>query len=217
MTTCYTISVTKANRLYWLGRYAERGYLTLHLLRKEHDRIIDGNRTNEKDFTEKLYDNVNYSGSLLASLESANDNAIVLREEIKSESLSYIQLSLVLIKECAEKGEHNITALQPITDHLLAFFGSIDARMLDLRLRNILKTGKLVEFIDLSIRHDYPFEHIRKGYQFLLDCRKQCDSSLFDTMHLTIFEEMLRRDLYENQQGDYKKKLLQHLNDIVLV
>jgi hypothetical protein len=39
----------------------------------------------------------------VAGLESANDNAIVLREEIKSESLSYIQMSLCYIKECAEE------------------------------------------------------------------------------------------------------------------
>ena len=36
------ISAAKANRLYWLGRYEERVYLTLHLLRKCYDKMIDG-------------------------------------------------------------------------------------------------------------------------------------------------------------------------------
>mgnify|MGYP003595176586 FL=1 len=39
---CYTISATKANRLYWLGRYTERVYTSLHLLRRCYDKMIDG-------------------------------------------------------------------------------------------------------------------------------------------------------------------------------
>ena len=42
MTYTATISAAKANRLYWLGRYAERAYLNLHLLRKYYDKTIDG-------------------------------------------------------------------------------------------------------------------------------------------------------------------------------
>ena len=36
-TICNAISATKANRLYWLGRYAERVYLSLHLLLKFYE------------------------------------------------------------------------------------------------------------------------------------------------------------------------------------
>ena len=36
------ISATKANRLYWLGRYEMRVYLTLHQLNKCCDEMIDG-------------------------------------------------------------------------------------------------------------------------------------------------------------------------------
>lgn len=35
------LSTTKANRLFWLGRYAERVYIALHLLRKHFDLMID--------------------------------------------------------------------------------------------------------------------------------------------------------------------------------
>ena len=42
MTQKNLISVTKANSLYWLGRYEERVYITLHLLRKCYDKMIDG-------------------------------------------------------------------------------------------------------------------------------------------------------------------------------
>ena len=30
----FAISDTKANRLFWLGRYAERAYLSIHFLRR---------------------------------------------------------------------------------------------------------------------------------------------------------------------------------------
>ena len=36
------ISAAKANRFYWLGRYVDRVYMTLHLLNKCYDRMIDG-------------------------------------------------------------------------------------------------------------------------------------------------------------------------------
>ena len=36
------ISATKANSFFWLGRYEERVYITLHLLRKCYDKMIDG-------------------------------------------------------------------------------------------------------------------------------------------------------------------------------
>ena len=42
MTQNNLISATKANSLYWLGRYEERVYITLHLLRKCYDKMIDG-------------------------------------------------------------------------------------------------------------------------------------------------------------------------------
>ena len=41
------ISSGKANRLFWLGRYAERAYLSLHFLRRYFDLYLDGN---EVDF-----------------------------------------------------------------------------------------------------------------------------------------------------------------------
>ena len=47
MMTCYTISATKANRLYWLGRYAERVYISLHLLRRYYDKMTEVSQVNK--------------------------------------------------------------------------------------------------------------------------------------------------------------------------
>ena len=44
--TFNAISANKANRLYWLGRYTERVYLSLHFLRRYYDQMIDGHPQN---------------------------------------------------------------------------------------------------------------------------------------------------------------------------
>lgn len=232
MMMCYTIPATKANKLYWLGRYAERVYISLHLLRRYYDRMIDGNPKEYEEYYKKLDINNDYASnetfhlsqmydpqnpcSLMSGLESANDNAIVLREEIKSESLSYIQMSLCYIKECAEKCEKNITFLQPITDYLLAFFGSIDERVFDERIRNIIKMGKLVENIDLHIRFDYPFYRIDEAYESLKDC-SELEDNISDSMILSKLDELIREDLYDTKEGEYKNTLLKYLNHLVLL
>ncbi len=229
---CYAIPATKANRLYWLGRYAERVYISLHLLRRYYDRMIDGDPKDYEEYYQKLdivdqygndeafrlgqmYDPKNV-GSLISGLELANDNAIVLREEIKSESLSYIQMSLCHIKQCAERQEKNITELQPITDYLLAFFGSIDERVFDERLRNLIKMGRLVENIDLHIRFDYPYYRIEEAFESLKDCAA-VEDNLFDQVILQRLDELIREDLYEAPTDGYKQTLLTYLNHLVLL
>lgn len=172
MITNNAISAIKANRLYWLGRYTERVYISLHLLRRYYDKMIDGEPKEYEEYYQKLDTNNPYPDresfrigymydeknpcSLISGLTAANDNAIVLREEIMSETLSYIELSLSCIRKSAEKKDDNITDLQPITDYLLAFWGSVDERVFDERVRNFLRIGKLVENMDMHIRFDYP-------------------------------------------------------------
>ena len=232
MMMCYAIPATKANRLYWLGRYAERVYISLHLLRRYYDRLIDGDPKDYEAYYKKLDINNDYASnetfhlaqmydpqspcSLMAVLESANDNAIVLREEIKSESLSYIQMSLCLLKESAAKREKNITALQPITDYLLAFFGSIDERVFDERIRNLIKMGKLVENLDLHVRFDYPFYRIDEAYESLKRC-SEVEDGIFDAVILQRLDELIQDDLYTARDADYKNRLLKYLNHLVLL
>ena len=84
----YATSPAKANHLFWLGRYAERVYTTLALLRSSRDGETDGNRgavaccfarlgcpleygcTEEQAILRFLYD-PELAGSLRQSLESA--------------------------------------------------------------------------------------------------------------------------------------------------
>jgi len=170
-----SISTQKAQRLFWLGRYAERAYITLHLLRKHFDLMIDQddeaffsfckkmNITNvylsANDFiTSYIYD-IQNPDSIVNMLERANDNAILLREDISTEVLSFIQLPLCHIK--SNDPEHNsLDNLQEITDHLLAFWGSLDERIHDPHIRNAIKFGRFLESADLHIRFGYDEKRI---------------------------------------------------------
>lgn len=187
-----SISATKANRLYWLGRYTERVYTCLHVVRKYLDDMIDkqtdcyktycsqlgisGGYGSAADFAcDYLYNEDNVM-SLASSLRFAFDNAIELRDDIKSESLSYIHLCQKVIKECAGRHAY-VTELQHITDYLLAFWGSIDERMLDRRMKSLIRLGRLVESLDLHVRFGYDWDIISEIYRcgmadnaFMLQC-----------------------------------------------
>ena len=136
------ISATKANRLYWLGRYECRVYLTLHQLNKCFDEMIDGEpddytefwskldatgiyKTNEEFTFGMLYDDTNPC-SVLSAQKFAMDNAILLREDIMSETLSYLEMSVALLKKCKQEATVNISHLQPVIDWALAFWGSAE-------------------------------------------------------------------------------------------
>lgn len=172
-----TISKEKSIRLLWLGRYVERAYFTLHLLRKCHDLMIDENEHAYIDFCSKmgienkyesahdfldryLYDSSN-PDSLFSMLINANDNGIVLREEIKSETLSYIQMAMSHFKACSLQ-KCDINELQNITDYLLAFWGSVDVRIGNSSMRNVIKAGRFIESVDLHIRFDYSFDRVSR-------------------------------------------------------
>lgn len=152
----------------------------------------------------------------MSGLTAANDNAIVLREEIMSETLSYIELSLSYIRKSAEKKDDNITDLQPITDYLLAFWGSIDERVFDERVRNFLRIGKLVENIDMHIRFDYPFYRIQEVFESLKLCA-ETEEGIFDPMILEHLNELLREDVYDCFNLGYKSIVLKYINHLVLV
>lgn len=206
------ISPVKANRLYWMGRYAQRAYMALHLLRKHYDRMIDEDSSAYKDFCTKmgiedkyvspenfiecyLYDEAN-SDSVVNMLESLRDNAILLREEIKSETLSYIQLAINYMKSGKAMGK-GLGGLQYITDCLLAFWGSVDERILTQSVRYIIKFGKLVESIDLHIRFEYPFERIEDLYDRLSEYFS-VDSELFDKVQFYAVGKQLHSHDYKN-------------------
>lgn len=226
------LTATKANQLFWLGRYVERVYLSLHLMRRYYDLMIDGKTASFEDYyqrlsvpndmgnnevvrTSQMYD-ANNPSSILSELKAAYDNAIVLREDIKTESLAYIEMSLCHIKKCAENNVSNITELQPITDYLLAFFGSIYERVFNVHVRNLINIGKLVENIDMHLRFDYPFYRIEEAFSWLKEF-SQRENNLFDHTKLQEINSLIKADIYNPADVSYKNMLLLKLNKLVLI
>lgn len=85
---------------------------------------------------------------MISNLKRAYDNAIVLREEIGSESLSHIQLAIYEMQK-AGMSEAPMLEFQKVLDNLMAFWGIVDDEIASENVRNILKVGKRVERIDL--------------------------------------------------------------------
>lgn len=161
------ISVEQTNRLLWLGRYTERVYTTLRLYSNSFDTMIDEitdsyaqfcNMIDIPDvygskeaFQEKYPFDENNPDSIASNLNRAYDNAIVLREEIGSESLSYIQLAIYDMNR-ARVSRAPLIEMQRVMDNILAFWGIVDDSIDSEHVRNIIKCGKRIERIDLYAR-----------------------------------------------------------------
>lgn len=65
--------------------------------------------------------------SLISNLNRAYDNAVVLRESIGSEALSYIQMSVYDMENVA-KSEVPLLEVQQVLDNIHAFWGIIVSR-----------------------------------------------------------------------------------------
>ena len=161
------ISVEQVDHLYWLGRYTERVYTTLQLFAKSFDLMIDATEDvypryceaidipniyeSKEDFLKRYPFDSSIPDSIISNLNRAYDNAIVLRETIGSDALSYIQLSIYAMNNAA-KSNSPLIELQQIMDELLSFWGIVDDQIDSDQIRNIIKAGKRIERIDLYAR-----------------------------------------------------------------
>ena len=161
------ISVEQVDHLYWLGRYTERVYTTLKIYSESFDRMIDESEDSYQKYCDSLYIpniyeskedflkrypfDISVPDSIISNLNRAYDNAIVLRETIGSEALSYIQLSIYAMNN-ASVSDAPLIDLQQIMDDLLSFWGLVDDQIDSDQIRNIIKAGKRIERIDLYAR-----------------------------------------------------------------
>lgn len=229
------LSANKSNCLFWLGRYVERGYFLLHLMRRAYDELLDLSSgelsdsqllhllhisqgvefTTSEEMMRHLYDATN-PASLKSIIDRMMDNAIVLRPEIYTESFSYIELCHTIIDRCAERGEENITELQAVTDYLLAFWGSVLERVHG-RKRNLLMIGKYVEQLDMDARYDYKLYRLKEVWEQLGHYFKS-DSDLFDMEQVKIVDELLNNEEeYMQHSMGYKSALLKAIGLMVKV
>ena len=177
-----TISLEHSDRLYWLGRYTERFFTTIKALGKQFDKmlgtehgytdylgcfgLVDTYSCNRDFFRSFLFD-ANNPNSAAYSLERAYDNGIVLREEISTESLSFLQMAKDTLTK-AEQSDNIRLALLPLEDILYGFWGCVNEHIFDDEIRNIIYIGKTAERVDLYIRMKYPYDLVKKEFVRLL-------------------------------------------------
>lgn len=229
----FAISDTKANRLFWLGRYAERAYLSIHFLRRYFDMYLDGNpvdfstyaknlgpkvesELSFKDFARIYIFDKNNKSSIASCLTGANDNAIMLREVITSESLSYIQMSICHLERELNRTDERIPVLQSITDNLLAFFGSIEERLYNDKVIALVRYGRFIESLDMHMRFEYSFSAVREVFESLLRWT-EIENSVIDSCSLSKFDVLLNEANYELNDSTYRRQLLSTVNSIIVL
>ena len=161
------ISVEQADHLFWLGRYTERVYTTLRFYFPRFDSMIDETSdsyqafcesidipdiySSKEDFLRRYPFDADNPDSIISNLNRAYDNAIVLRESIGSETLSYIQLAIYDMNKAAVS-KSPLIELQYLIDHILSFWGIADDQIDSEQVRNMIKAGKRIERIDMYAR-----------------------------------------------------------------
>ncbi|MGN1250822.1 MAG: alpha-E domain-containing protein [Candidatus Spyradocola sp.] len=184
------VTLSKQNRLYWLGRYAERVYTTLQVMMKLYDRHIDGEQVDyaafcgrlgvgcafsgaEEFFRGVLFDG-QAAGSVRSSVEAMLGNGMVLRETITSPTLAYLQMAHMALG-MAETSEAPLVELQWVLDDIMAFRGSFDDAVEAETARNITKAGGLVERISLMLRLDWQLPRLERELHKLLARLRRTD------------------------------------------
>ncbi len=173
------ITVDKADHLYWLGRYSERVYTTLKLYCDGYDSMLDADEefykalcvmldipniyASREDFLQRYGYDRQDCNSIISNLTRAYDNAIVMRDEIGTETLGYIQMA-VYCMDAAAASDAPVILLQKVVDHLLAFWGCVDDQIDGYCIRGIMKFGKRVERLDLYLRFHMDPHEVRRIY-----------------------------------------------------
>lgn len=178
------ISLNKASRLYWLGRYTERVYTGLRSVKPIYDASVDGGEANYTDYCNRLGICANYAdtadfckryffdktnpNSLAASLVYAYDNAIVLRDTLTTDTLSYILMAMSAMDKAAQSDTPGVQ-LQWVIDDILAFRGSCEEMIYDEEIRSMIKLGVSVERVDLYLRLGRETDKTRREFERLFN------------------------------------------------
>lgn len=115
--------------------------------------------TSRENFIERYCFDEQDPNSIYSNLMRAYDNCVTLREEIGSETVSYIQLAVYEMNR-ARVSQSPLIELQKVTDNILAFWGIVDDNIDSQNVRNIIKVGKRIERLDLYGRLHMPREEM---------------------------------------------------------
>ncbi len=166
-----SLTLSKIDRLYWMGRYTERVNTTVRFLMDYYDKLIDGNPMPHEEFCKRLslpdvytsdacflyhyvYDRDN-ADSLRIAADRMLGNGMTLRETIGSNTLSYLQLAVNNL-DSSEDSDCPMIYAQQMLDDLMAFRGSFDDNIEEESIRDIIKCGLQTERVSLYLRLGYP-------------------------------------------------------------
>lgn len=230
MTIVNILSPAKTNRLFWLGRYVERVYTSLHLVRKYFDKMIDSDPNCYKRFCDNLGIPDDYESaedfrvrylydesspfSLITAMRRAFDNGIELREEIKSENLSYIELALNTMRECA-KTSATCDGLQPVTDYLLAFWGGLEERISSRDVKDLLRLGRMLESLELHVRFHYNMRQIKTVYDTIDTYIKRLPD-VYDKISYAELSSLMR-SCYDTSSDEFRSRMIAAINSLFTV
>lgn len=214
------ISIEHSDRLFWLGRYTERVFTTLKTLEKQYDSMIDTNPMkyteflnvfglddiygNMQDFVASFLFDKNNPHSVAYSLEKAYDNGIVLRENISSKALSFLQLAKDTLKNAVDSQKGLIFSLLPLEDMLFAFWGCINEYIYDNEIINLLMCGKYVERLDLYFRIKYDIRYVKREFERLYSFLEKVPENTpyhYNAENLSDLSEII------NNEEKYKERL----------
>ena len=227
------LSWENSDRLFWLGRYSERVYSTIKFFSNKFDSMIDLKNyeyaefcknqdipniyASKEDFTARYCFSSDDPNSIYSNLIRAYDNAIVLREEIGSDTLCYIQLAVYAMNKARESNAP-LLALQSVTDNIVAFWGMVDDSVDESNVRSIVKLGKRIERIDNYVRMKMNAGEIKRELK-RLNIRLARTGLNYDAhklMHLNWLSEVEPLD-YKNIVEEIESLVLNERPNLALV
>lgn len=161
------VTLSKVDSLWWLGRYTERVFTTLKTFFPFYDTCLDHEPerfrvfsdaldldADMSDFESFLWDFL-YSksnpNSVCASMNAAFDNAVMLRPEIGTDTLAYVELALNKLR-ASKTAVERIDAQRTVGDYLLTFWGALEDGDSATEVKAFVMAGKYLERLDLFSR-----------------------------------------------------------------
>ncbi len=214
-----TVTLNKNNRLFWLGRYAERVCQSVRNVRTIQDELLDGEETtaaalclrlgvsgqyeeSAEVFCQRYCFDRSMPESLVSTADAMLGNGMVLRELLGTPTLSYLQMAVSAIEAASAHNRSCAVELQWVIDDIMAFRGSYADEIDSEEVRNTIKSGASVERVSTLIRFGLADEKtLRKEVMRLLNWLYKThltyDEAKLARIHKFAFEEEGKPEGYE--------------------